>query len=240
MLSKVLIYGGSSGIGWASAQLLHQQGYQLHLVARDEARLQAKAAEIGASYTVGDVMDDETFARVADETSGQLAGLVYSVGSIRLAPLARLTRQQMLDDFSLNALGAALAVQASLPSLKMATGTASVVLFSSVAASSGFNMHSSIGMAKSAVNGLMLSLAAELAPVVRVNAIAPSLTATPLAEPLLTNEKMAESLAKMHPMKRLGTSDDIAKMVAYLISQDSSWITGQCFAVDGGRSTLCV
>jgi NAD(P)-dependent dehydrogenase (short-subunit alcohol dehydrogenase family) len=132
-----------------------------------------------------------------------------------------------------------MAVQAALPALKQ-SGSGSVVLFSSIAASQGFSLHASIGMAKAAVNGLVLSLAAELAPAVRVNAIAPSLTQTALTKSLWQNEAMAGNIAGLHPIPRLGTADDMANMAAFLLSADAGWISGQVFGVDGGRSSLRV
>jgi NAD(P)-dependent dehydrogenase (short-subunit alcohol dehydrogenase family) len=121
-----------------------------------------------------------------------------------------------------------------------ASGRGSVVLFSSIAASQGFGMHASIGMAKAAVSGLTLSLAAELAPAVRVNAIAPSLTQTPLSKNLWQNEAMAQSIAALHPIPRLGSADDMAALAAFLLSPEAAWITGQILGVDGGRSSLRV
>ena len=143
-----------------------------------------------------------------------------------------------LNDFKLNALGAAKAVQAALPALKASEGTSSVVLFSTVAVAQGFAAHASIAMAKGAVEGLTLSLAAELSPKIRVNAIAPSLTRTPLAEQLTANEQMTTAISSMHALQRLGEPQDIANLAAFLISEQSNWITGQIIGVDGGRSTL--
>jgi NAD(P)-dependent dehydrogenase (short-subunit alcohol dehydrogenase family) len=212
--------------------------YSLHLVARDEVRLAAIASELQATYTVGDVRDPALFARVAAEAGDELQGLVYAVGTLRLGSLQRLTREAMLEDFSINALGAALAVQASLSALKKGEGTSSIVLFSSVAVTQGFGLHTSMGLAKGAVAGLARALAAELAPRIRVNAIAPSLTKTPLAEGILANPTLADSIARQHPMQRLGTAEDIASMTTFLMTPESGWITGQVFGVDGGRSTL--
>ena len=238
MTQKVLMYGGGGGIGSATARLLRQQHYHLHLVGRDGSKLEPLADELGADYTVADIGDNDAFDRVAEEAGDVLNGLVYAIGTVNLRSLVRLSADDFLSDFRINAAGAALAVKAALPALKKSTQPASVVLFSSVAAGQGFSFHASTGMAKAAVNGLTLALAAELAPGVRVNAIAPSLTNTPLAADILANEQLAQSIAKLHAMRRVGNAEDIAAMVAFLLSEQAQWITGQIIGVDGGRSTL--
>lgn len=238
MTRKVLIYGGSGGIGSATGRALRARGYDLHLVARNVDRLAAIATELQATTTVGDVSDGALFSRVSQDAGEALDGLVYAVGTINLRSFGRLSESDFLNDFRVNALGAALAIQAALPSLKNSTGKASVVFFSSVAALQGFTFHASVAMAKGAIDGLTLSLAAELAPGVRVNAIAPSLTRTPLGKRLLTNEQMAAAITSMHPLGRLGEPEDIASLCAFLLSPEADWITGQIISVDGGRSTL--
>jgi NAD(P)-dependent dehydrogenase (short-subunit alcohol dehydrogenase family) len=240
MSKKILIYGGSGGVGAATGRILHSKGHSLHLVGRDEGRLAAVAHELGATFTVGDVNDADVFAKVAAEAGDSLDGLVYAVGTINLRSIGRLKESDFINDFRVNAMGAALAVQASLPALKNSVNTPSVVLYSSVAAVQGFAMHASIGLAKGAVNGLTLSLAAELAPKIRVNAIAPSLTNTPLAQGIVSNVKMVEAIAGMHALERIGTPEDIASLTAFLLSDETSWMTGQILSVDGGRSTLRV
>ncbi|GGD18538.1 SDR family NAD(P)-dependent oxidoreductase [Aureimonas glaciei] len=157
-----------------------------------------------------------------------------------MKPFDRLTEADFLHDFQVNALGAAKVIQACLPALKAAEEGASIVLFSSVAVDQGFAAHASIAMAKGAVVGLVRSLAAELAPSIRVNAIAPSLTNTPLGAKIAASEKMAEAVAKMHPIPRLGRADDMAAMAALLLSPEGGWISGQVIGIDGGRSTLRV
>lgn len=236
MAERVVIFGGTGGMGSAIARRLQARGAELHLVGRDEGKLSALAEELGASQTVGDVTDPSLFEQVAEDAGKELTGLVYAVGTITLGRLKRLTSEQFSRDFQINALGAALAVQALQPALRKGQGA--VVLFSTVAATQGFDLHTSIGMAKGAVNGLTLSLAAELAPHIRVNAIAPSLTKTPLAEGILSSERIEEAITGLHPLQRLGTADDMAAMATFLLSEEAGWMTGQIIGVDGGRSSL--
>ncbi|MEM1371923.1 MAG: SDR family oxidoreductase, partial [Pseudomonadota bacterium] len=185
-------------------------------------------------------VNDKDSIRGAIETASQdgpLTGLAYCVGSINLKPLARCTEQDFMDVYALNVVGAAMAVQMAAVSLK-ASGAGVVVLFSTVAAQQGFANHALIASAKAGVEGLTVSLAAELAPHIRVNAIAPSLSQTPLATKLLASETMATSLARQHPLQRLGTADDHAALAEFLLAANSGWLTGQIIGVDGGRGTL--
>ena len=237
MDERVVIYGAYGAIGSAVARLVHARGGRLHLVGRDERRLSALATELEARYTIGDVLDEELSARVLHDVGDPVTGLVYAVGTINLKGVSQLSTEDYLHDYRVNAVGAAHAVKAVLGPLK-AGGRGAVVLFSSVAARQGFAMHASIGMAKGAVSALTLSLAAELAPRVRVNAVAPSLTETPLAAGLLRNERVRDSLAAFHPIPRLGSAEDSAYLAAFLLSAHASWITGQIIGVDGGRATL--
>jgi NAD(P)-dependent dehydrogenase (short-subunit alcohol dehydrogenase family) len=238
MAGKVVVFGGSGGIGGATARHLARRGYALHLVGRDTGRLQEVARETGATFSAADVLEAASITQAVAAAGEALAGLVYAVGSINLKPLGRLTPEDFERDFRLNALGAALAVQAALPALKSHPGTSSVLLFSSVAVQQGFSAHASISMAKGAVEGLTRALGAELAPKVRVNAIAPSLVKTPLAAGLTSSESTAAAIAQMHPLPRLGVPDDIAGLAAFLLSDEAGWISGQIFSVDGGRSRL--
>jgi len=227
---------GTSGIGGALARRLSAQGAGLHLISRSDTGL---AAELGASHAIADVQDRAALAAAILAAGPAIDGLAYCVGTINLKPLMRLTDADALQDFEINALGAFRAVQAALPALKAsAQKTASIVLFSTVAVQQGFASHASVAMAKGAVEGLTRSLAAELAPKIRVNAIAPSLTKTPLAEFLTKNEPTAAAIAALHPLQRLGEADDVAAIAAFLLGQEAGWITGQVIGVDGGRSSL--
>lgn len=234
MNGRIAILGATGGIGAALAKRVLAAGGTPLLLARDAARLQALAAELpGAESHVVDVAD---VAAVRAALAGPLAGLAYCVGSIVLKPFARATEADFLDAFRLNVLGAAMAVQAAAPELAKSGGA--VVLFSSIAARVGFGLHTVIGTAKAAVEGLTVALAAELSPEVRVNCIAPSLTRTRIAEPLTRNAQMADAIAKLHPIPRLGEPDEMAALAAFLLGPDAGWISGQVLPVDGGRSSL--
>jgi NAD(P)-dependent dehydrogenase (short-subunit alcohol dehydrogenase family) len=238
MANKVVIVGGSGGIGAALARRAAADGGPVHLVGRDRSKLEGLADELAASFAVADVLDRDALTAAVQDAGPEIAGLAYCVGSITLKPVARITDEDATRDFQLNAMGALRAVQAALPALKANSGVSGILLFSSVAVAQGFTAHASIGMAKGAVEGLTLSLAAELAPKIRVNCIAPSLTRTPLAKALTSNEQMAAAIAGLHPMQRLGEADDVAALAAFLMSPEASWITGQVIGVDGGRASL--
>ncbi len=203
-----LIVIGTSGIGGALARTLAAQGTALHLISRHGERLAALAAELGASHAVADVMQPGELEEAIAAAGAVVDGLAYCVGSINLKPLSRVTEAEALADFQLNALGAFRAVKAALPALKASEQpNASVLLFSTVAVQQGFASHASVAMAKGAVEGLTRTLAAELAPKIRVNAIAPSLTETPLASFITGNPQTAAAIATMHPLQRLGTPE---------------------------------
>ncbi len=235
-MARLVVVGATGGIGSALARRLAARGQEPFLIGRDAAKLAALGAELGAAHAVADVMDAAALKAAVLAAGSPLAGLAYCVGSILMKPLARLGEAEMLETFRLNALGAALAVQAAGPGL--VAGKGAVVLFSSVAARKGFGNHVAIGMAKAAVEGLSVALAAEMAPHVRVNCIAPSLTRTAIAEPLTKSPQMAEAIAKQHPIPRLGEAEDSAALADFLLSEAAGWITGQVIGVDGGRGAL--
>ncbi|MGY6553408.1 MAG: SDR family NAD(P)-dependent oxidoreductase [Wenzhouxiangella sp.] len=238
MAAPIIILGAHGGIGEALARRLAKQKRDLFLTARDAASIAELADELGARAAALDVMDPDAIAELigqVDQGEG-IAGLAYCVGSIVLKPLKAASAQDFIDTFRLNTLGAALAVKAAQPGLKKAGG--SVVLFSTVAVGQGFSNHSVISAAKGGIEGLTRSLAAELAPQVRVNAIAPSITDTGIAQRLLSSKQVAEALAKMHPLGRTGQADDVAAMAAMLLGEDGAWVTGQVIGIDGGRGAL--
>lgn len=236
MAGPVVIVGAGA-IGSAIARRVAARGQATHLVGRDEARVAALAAELGGTYAVADALDDTALAAAVQQAGPMIGGLAYCVGSILLRPLRRATTEDFVSTFRLNAVGAALAVAAGADALKASPGSG-VVLFSTIAVRSGFTNHTVISAAKGAVEGLTTALAAELAPHVRVNCIAPSLTQSGIAQPILGNEAVAKAIAAMHPIPRLGEGDDAGALAAFLLSDEAGWITGQVFAVDGGRSNV--
>ena len=226
-MSRVMIVGASSGVGQALADSL-SSSHEVWTASRHDTSGYGER-HISWDATAGEFPPD----RLPD----RLDGLVYCPGSIRLQPFPRLTDKAFLEDFQLNVLGAVRILRAALPSLKAAP-TASVVLFSTVAVTTGMPMHASIAAAKGAVEGLTRSLAAEYAPTIRVNAIAPSLTDTPLAAGLLRMEKQRAAAAERHPLGRVGSAQEIAAAARFLLSEEAGWITGQVLHVDGGIGAI--
>ncbi|WP_266365990.1 SDR family NAD(P)-dependent oxidoreductase [Tellurirhabdus rosea] len=225
----ILIIGASSGIGHALALHLQEQGATLITAGRRQPEgVQSQHFTWDVSQPAGD-----TFATLPDT----LHGLVYCPGTINLKPFQRLQPDDYQTDLQINVLGAVDAIKAAFTALKKPKN-ASVVLFSTVAAKVGMGLHSSVSVAKSAVEGLAKSLASEFAPYqIRVNALAPSLTDTPLAVNLLEGERR-DAANKRHPLGRVGQPEDIAAMAAFLLSDQATWITGQVIGVDGGMGTL--
>ena len=236
LLMKKLIIGATGSIGSALSKRLVKQGNQVHLVGRNETELKNLAGEIGAAYTVADVLNENYSDKVMDEAGDEIDGLAFCVGSIDLKPIKLTKKSDYMKSFNLNLISATEIIRASYEKLKLNKG--SIVMFSTVAAKKGFMNHSIISSAKAAVEGLTVALAAEFAPNVRVNCIAPSLSKSKIAAPMLKNEKMAESIARMHPLKRIGDGDDFSSLASFLLSKESSWVTGQIFGVDGGRSSV--
>ena len=235
MSEKYLIFGATGSVGSSLAEQLKNSGNDIHLVARNEDEVKVIADKLGCSYTVADVLEEGFIEKVKSDIE-EIKGIAYCVGSIDLKPLRMVTEADMNKCMKLNLYSAIEAIKGYQESLKKNKG--SVVLFSTVAAQRGFTNHTIIASAKAAVEGLTVTLAAEFAPNIRVNCIAPSLSKSKIAEPMLRNPAIAEGIAKAHPLKRLGEGKDSAALAKFLITEESSWITGQVIAVDGGRSKL--
>ena len=228
MNTKTFVFAGaSSKIAIETARLLQAQGCKV----------------IGISTKTENPIYDEFYTiekynlNSFPSLTEKIDGIVYFPGTINLKPFNRITENNFIADYEINSLGAVAFTQAYLQNLK-ASENASIVYISSVAAAIGMQFHTSIAMAKGAIEGLTKSLAAELAPNIRVNCIAPSLTATPLAEKFINTPEKTTASQNRNPMKKIGESIEIANTIEFLLSEKSSWITGQILAVDGGMSTI--
>ena len=230
-MKNYLVVGGSSGIGLEITKHLASKGNKVFVLSRNKNQLEQ---DENIKFLSCDVLSD---VELYPSIDSNLNGIAYCPGSINLKPFKSLKEQDYLDDFRLNALGAVKVINHYLPNLKKVEKS-SIVLFSTVAVQTGMPFHTSVSMAKGAVEGLTRSLAAEYVPNIRVNAIAPSLTDTPMASRLLSSQEKRESSAKRHPLNSIGKPAEIANASAYLLSDDSGWITGQIFHIDGGISSL--
>lgn len=226
-----LIVGGSSGIGLQLVNNLLDQGHTVYAAQRQKRDLPAQA-----NFIELDVLGDVSVLKT--QLPDELHGLAYCPGTINLKPFGRLTEDDFLTDYKTNVLGAVKVIQQVINKLK-AVNTSSIVLFSTVAASTGMGFHASVAASKSALEGLAVSLAAEFAASkIRVNVIAPSLTDTPLAANLLSSPERKEASDKRHPLGRIGTANEIAAAAEFLLSDKSTWITGQVLGIDGGMANL--
>jgi NAD(P)-dependent dehydrogenase (short-subunit alcohol dehydrogenase family) len=224
-----VIAGGSHGIGIEIVKQLLDQGHKVTCVSRTEPELQHSQLHF--------IAHDFLSGQEMPEITGAVDGVAYCPGSINLKMFRSLKPEEFLLDFELNVMGAVRLLQKLQIGLKAVPGS-SVVLFSTVAVQQGMAFHSSIAAAKGAIEGLTRSLAAEWAPAIRVNAIAPSLVETPLSAKLLSSPEKAEASAKRHPLARVGKPEDIASMAVFLLGEQSGWITGQVMGIDGGMSAI--
>ena len=235
MSEKYLIFGATGSIGSSLAEQMINSGFNIHLVGRSETETKDISEKLGCTFTLVNVLENGFIEKVKSDIP-EVKGIAYCVGSIDLKPLRMVTEEDFNKCMKLNLYSAVEVIKGYQESLKKNKG--SVVLFSTVAAQRGFTNHAIIASTKAAVEGLTVSLAAEFAPNIRVNCIAPSLTNSKIAEPMLKNKALADGIAKAHPLKRLGEGKDSAALAKFLITDDSSWVTGQVIAVDGGRSKL--
>lgn len=229
MSKHYLFAGASSAIAQNLLQQLHAEGHTVTGLSTKDI------SDLGydQSFQVSDYSKENL-----PSIDGSIDGLVYFPGTINLKPLHRTTEAEFLQEYRINALGAVAFVQQYLANLKSAAPTPSITLMSTVAVAQGMTFHTSIAMAKGAIEGLTLALAAELAPTIRVNAVAPSLTASPLADKLINSPEKLEASNKRHPLRRVGQPEDIANAIHFLMGEKASWVTGQIFHVDGGMSSV--
>ena len=233
MMSTYLIAGGSRGIGLELVRLLAPQASRIDVWSRSVDELQTTAV---VSHAVADFTDT---AAPLPEAPESIQGAVYCPGTVNLKSFRALSEDDFRRDWEVNLLGAVRFLKACQPKLSGADGRpASVVLFSTVAVGQGMPMHASVAAAKGAVEGLVRSIAAEWAPKIRVNAVAPALVDTPLVERMLSTPEKREAMSARYPMKRVGTAADAAALARFLLSDESGWMTGQVLGLDGGMSTV--
>ena len=230
-MKNILLIGGSYGIGFAIAKEL-QVGNNVYVASRTNENL----SELNVTHIPFDVSTDTLDSSKLPEV---IDGLVYCPGSINLRPFKALKIDAFEQDLQVNFLSLVKVIQTVLPNLT-ASNQSSIVLFSTVAVKMGMPFHTSVSASKGAIEGFAKALAAEYAPKIRVNVIAPSLTDTPLANKFLNSDEKKEKSALRNPMKKVGTSEDIAQMASFLLSEKSNWISGQIFHVDGGMSSLLI
>lgn len=229
-MKNIIVIGGSSGIGEAITKELAKS--DIDIFASFNKNIKESFDRIHYFYL--DVLENQHDVNFLPD---QIDGLVYCPGSILLKPFTRISADEFLQDYQLQVIGAVKIIQQLLPKLKKSPA-ASIVLFSTVAVQTGFNFHSVVAASKGAIEGLTKALAAELSPKIRVNCIAPSITNTPLAATLLNTDEKIAANAQRHPLKKIGTAEDIASMACFLLSDQAVWITGQIMHVDGGMSSI--
>lgn len=233
MTKTVLIIGGSSGIGMACVKLLENEDCDVISISRTPNK--ESIALPNVTHITVDVRKESD---IIEDLPDTIDALVYCPGTINLKPFKSLTLSDFKEDYEINVLGLVQVLHSCIDKLKNSEN-GSVVTFSTVAVSQGMSYHSSIASAKGAIEGLTRSLAAEYSNAgIRFNAIAPSLVNTPLAEKFTKSSAKLDAISKRHPLNRIGNPEEIASLVKYLISDSSTWITGQVFGVDGGLSSI--
>ena len=229
-MRNYIIIGGSSGIGKELVNILAEQGENIVATYNNNASEDLRNVKYIHLDVTKDVLD-------LDNLPDEIHGLAYCPGSINLKPFHRFTEDDLMDDFQLQVLGATKIIKQLLPRIKKSQDS-SILLFSTIAVQSGFNYHSQVAISKGAIEGLTRSLAAELAPNIRVNAIAPSITNTNLSNRFLNTQEKIDLQSQKNPLKKIGSAKDIAECAAFLLTPKSSWITGQIIHIDGGASKL--
>ena len=236
MSKKILIFGGTGAIGFSIAKRISKENYTPVIISRNEEELIIKSKEINCEYEICDVLDKEQIDQVSKKHGDTVFGVAYCIGSINLKPLKITKDDDFIQSYKINTLGAINSIKSNIESLAKNNG--SILFFSTIAVQQGFTNHSIVSSSKGAIEGLTLSLAAEFAPKIRVNCIAPSLTDSKMSQKMVSNENIRKAIENMHPIPKIGQGEDFADLSFFLLSQKNSWITGQIFHIDGGRSTL--
>ncbi len=237
MSKKFVIVGATGSVGSSLAKMLKEDPVNIHLIAKNKDEVSQLSDETGASYSVADVLDTNFIEKVeSDLKDTDILGIAYCVGSIDLKPINLISKKDLIRSLEINLFPVIEIIKKFKENLKK--NKSSIVLFSTVAVKQGFPNHGIISPVKASLEGLTVSLAAELAPSVRVNCIAPSLSNSKMAGRILGNSKIADGIAKAHPLRRVGEGVDSAALAKFLLSDKSSWITGQIIGVDGGRSNV--
>ena len=240
MSKKFLIIGATGAVGSSLVKLIKDDdrlANEAHLVGKNAEEVTKLSDQTGFNYTVADVLQSDFLEKIEKDVKDvEINGIAYCVGSIDLKPINLITKKDYLKSFELNFFPIVDIIKKFQENLKR--NKSSIVLFSTVAVKQGFANHSIISPVKASLEGLTVSLASELAPNVRVNCIAPSLSTSKMANKMLKNPKISEAIAKQHPLKRIGEGLDSAALAKFLLSSESSWITGQIIGVDGGRSNI--
>ena len=233
---NILIFGGSGSIGKELAIKLIENNYSPIILSRNESELKNISTEIKCDYRVCDVLNTDKVKEISEEFKDDIFGIAYCVGSINLKPLKLTKDEDFIESFKINTLGAINIIKSNQETLAKNNG--SILLYSTIAVKQGFTNHSIVSSAKGAIEGLTLSLAAEFAPKIRVNCIAPSLTYAKMTKKLISNDTIKKAIENMHPLPKIGSGKDFSDIGSFLLSDKNSWITGQIFHIDGGRSSL--
>ena len=236
MSNKILVFGGTGSIGKALSKKLKKDNYEPIILSRNEEELKVVSKEIDCDYKVCDVLDLEKVKNISEEFKDDIYGIAYCVGSINLKPIKISKDEDYIESFKINTLGAINIIRLNYESLAKNNG--SILLYSTIAVKQGFTNHTIVSTAKGAIEGLTLSLAAEFAPKIRVNCIAPSLTEAKMTKKIISNDNIKKAIETMHPIPKIGSGEDFSDIGSFLLSGKNSWITGQIFHIDGGRSSL--
>ena len=229
-MKNYIVIGGSTGIGVELVKLLEEEGSKV--IATYNTNFIPDRENV--KYLKHDVLNDDL---EIDDFPEEIHGLAYCPGSINLKPFHRFSEKDFIDDFKFQVLGATNVIKQLLSKMKKSKNS-SIVLFSTIAVQSGFSFHSQVSMSKGAIEGLTLSLAAEFAPKIKVNCIAPSLTDSKMSQKMVSNETIRKAIKNMHPIPKIGNGEDFGDLASFLLGEKNNWITGQIFHIDGGRSTL--